>query len=586
MVKANSLVDLRQMRIAATEPEQVSPGSALASCRGAFIGVALMSGVINLLYLTGSFFMLEVYDRVLPSRSVPTLIALGVIAFVLYAFQGALDLIRGRIFVRIGTMLDNSLVSRIYDASIHLSVSQRKVDPLQPSRDLDQVRQFLGSGGPVAFLDLPWIPVYLLICFVFHFWIGIAAVVGALILIALTLLTEHGTKEATRTATANATRRWHAGEASRRNAEVIQALGMADQLGGQWQKANSDYLTANSRISDVVLGLSSLSKMFRTALQSFVLALGAWLVIHQEATGGIMIASSILVARALAPVEMAIGQWKGFVSARLAWRRLGEVLATMPKQQQMRLPAPTRTLSLEGVTLVPPGAANANVWEVSLSLAAGDALGVVGNSASGKSSLARALVGVWPPARGPVRLDGASLDQWSPQRLGPHIGYMPQDVELFAGSVAENIARFEPGFKPEAVIAAARAADIHELIVKLPGGYDMQIGEQGNALSAGQKQRVALARALYRNPFLVVLDEPNSNLDAEGDEALTQAILGVRARGGIVVIVAHRPTAIAGCNLLMMMAGGRCQMVGGKDEVLAAITRPAAARQVGERARG
>ncbi|WP_420103491.1 type I secretion system permease/ATPase [Bosea sp. (in: a-proteobacteria)] len=548
-----------------------APEQSLAECRQALIGVTLLSAVINMLYLTSSFFMLEVYDRVIPSRSLPTLAALCVIALVVYGFQGVLDLIRGRVFVRMGALLDARLSDRAYRAGLDLALRRRAGDPQQPSRDLDQLRQFLWSGGPVGFLDLPWIPVYLLICFAFHPWIGAAAMAGAAVLVVLTLMTDRGARQATQASNAHAMRRSLAAEASRRSAEAIHVLGMRQAMGERWHAANSAYLETSGRASDVVAGYGAFSKVFRTALQSMVLALGAWLVIRQEATGGIIIAASILVSRALAPVEAVIGHWKGFVAASSAWRRLDATLGAEP-MAAMALPAPCRTLAVENLMLAPPGAETASVVDVSFVLQAGTALGVIGRSASGKSSLVRALVGIWPAAKGAVRLDGAAIAQWPSEILGPHLGYMPQESELFAGTIAENIARFAKDAPAEAVIAAARAAGIHDLVLRLPNGYDTVIGEAGTMLSAGQRQRVALARALYGDPFLVVLDEPNSNLDQEGDLALTQAIEGIKARGGIAVVVAHRPAAVAACDLLLMMAGGRAQAFGPRDEVLAAVT--------------
>lgn len=398
----NPVLELRQKLAAEfAPPAQPKLADALAECRSACIGAAMVSAVINLLYLTGSFFMLEVYDRVIPSRSIPTLLALCVIVLVLYVFQGLLDMIRGRIFVRIGSLLDARLSERIYRTVVDLAVHQRQIDALQPSRDLDQVRQFLWSGGPVGFLDLPWIPLYLLICFLFHPWLGVAAIGGALILVALTVLTDRGTQAASRAGAGHAEKRSRIVEASRRNAELIHALGMKGTMGERWQNANRDYLAASRNASDVVASFGAGSKVFRTALQSMVLALGAWLVINHEATGGIMIASSILVARALAPVETVIGHWKGFVAARMAWSRL-EALLAEPPPPMMTLPAPTRTLTVEQIMLVPPGAQAPNVFDLSLTLSAGSALGVIGRSASGKSSLARALVGIWTPVKGSV----------------------------------------------------------------------------------------------------------------------------------------------------------------------------------------
>ena len=547
----------------------------LASCRHAFFGVGLMSGMINVLYLTGSFFMLEIYDRVLPSRSVPTLIGLAIIAFVLYAFQGILDIFRGRVLARIGASLDEALNGRVFDLVVRLPLKARTSgDGLQSVRDLDQVRGFLSSLGPTALFDLPWMPLYLGICFIFHFWIGMTAVVGALILIVVTLLTELRTREPAKAAVETGAARNVLVSASRRNAEVLQAMGMRGRMGALWSSSNAKFLDSQLRASDVAGGFGALSKVLRLALQSAVLGVGAYLVIQQQATAGVIIAGSILTSRALAPVELAIANWRGFVAARQSWKRLIDLMAALPpRDAPLQLPRPSAALSVEGVSAAPPGAQRFVVQDVAFTLKAGNGLGVIGPSASGKSSLARVLVGVWSPMRGKVRLDGAALEQWDPEDLGPHVGYLPQDVELFAGTVAENICRFDPGADPEAILAAAKAANVHDLILRLPDGYETQIGESGEALSAGQRQRVALARALYGDPFLVVLDEPNSNLDAEGEQALTQAILSARARGRIVVVIAHRPSALASVDLVLVMADGRAQAFGPKDEVLSKVLR-------------
>ena len=553
--------------------------AALGQCRSAFIGVALMSGLVNVLYLTGSFFMLEVYDRVIPSRSVPTLIGLSALALVLYAFQGVLETIRARILARIGAALDESLSGRVFDLVVRAPLKgTSQGDGLLPLRDLDQIRAFLAGTGPSAFFDLPWMPVYLAICFLFHPLIGVAALLGLAVLGALTFLTDTASKGPTQAATGHGMRRNGLAEAGRRNAEVLTAMGMQQRLAARWALANHDYRAAHQTVSDVGGGYGAGSKVFRMALQSGVLALGAWLVIHNEATAGVIIASSILVSRALAPAEMTIANWKGFVAARQSWHRLSGLLARMPPEAQPHaLPAPRDSITVEGASIAPPGTPRLVVQDVSFGLKAGQGLGIIGPSASGKSSLVRALVGVWPPVRGKVRFDGAALDQWSSTDLGAHIGFLPQEVELFAGTVAENIARFEPGAPSEAVIAAARAAGVHELILRLPEGYDTRIGEGGSGLSAGQRQRIGLARALYRDPFLVVLDEPNANLDSEGENALTEAIAGVRRRGGVCVVVAHRPSALAALDLILMMADGRAQAFGPKDEILKRVLRPAPA---------
>jgi PrtD family type I secretion system ABC transporter len=553
--------------------ERSELAAALTSCRGAFVATALLSGMSNVLMLTGAMFMLEVYDRVLPSRSVPTLIGLAILAGGLYVALGLLDLIRGRILARIGISLDEAMSERIYQTIVRLpAIVGSRNDGAAPMRDLDTVRAFLGGIGPVALFDLPWMPVYLGICFAFHFWIGMTATTGAFILVILTLLTEWRVLKPTRTAAQLAQSRNTMIEASRRNSEALVAMGMLPHLMGRWSKVNADYLASNRHASDAAGGFGAISKVARMMLQSAVLGVGAYLVIYQQASAGIIIAGSILSARALAPIDIAIAHWRGWVAARQSWERLRALLARIPSDTEpMPLEPPHKSLVIENASVVPPGEQKPVVRDLSLKLQRGNALGVIGPSASGKSSFARMLVGYWAPAQGKVSLDGAALDQWSPNMLGRYVGYLPQHVELLSGSVAQNISRFEPDADPKAIRAAAATAGVHDMIVSLEGGYDTQIGERGTALSAGQAQRIALARALYRDPFLVVLDEPNSNLDAEGDAALTQAILSIRARGGIAVVIAHRPSAIAGVDLLLAMKEGRAVTFGPKDEVLAKV---------------
>jgi PrtD family type I secretion system ABC transporter len=551
-------------------------GEALRACRGAFIGVFMMSCIINLLYLTGSIFMLEVYDRVLPSRSVPTLVGLVVIATGLYMAQGFLDLLRGRILGRVGTALDEALNARVFDIVVRLPlVAGGRSEGLQPLRDLDNVRSFLGSMGPGAFFDLPWLPFYLAICFAFHVMIGVTALVGAIFLVGLTLITEYMSRQPAREAMSLAARRNDLAAASRRNAEVLVAMGMAERLNRRWNEANEKYLAGNQNASDVSGGLGAVSKVMRMMLQSAVLGVGAYLVIHQEATAGIIIAGSILSARALAPVDLAIAHWKGFVAARQSWHRLNTLLEKMPERAaQTLLQNPSSRLSVEGVAVAAPGDQRVIIADVTFALQAGNGLGVIGPSGSGKSSLIRALVGVWSPFRGKVRIDGAALDQWSSDVLGQCVGYLPQDVELFAGSVAQNICRFDPDAKSDKIIAAAKEAGVHDMIIKMRDGYNTQVGEQGTALSAGQAQRVALARALYGDPFLIVLDEPNSNLDTEGDEALSRAVRAARERGAIVVVVAHRPVGIEAVDQILVLKDGRMQAFGPKEQVLAQVLQP------------
>ncbi|ARQ13517.1 protease secretion system ABC transporter ATP-binding protein PrtD (plasmid) [Rhizobium etli] len=555
---------------ATSSNRSANPASALRDCRTAFIGIGIASTLVNILYLTGSFFMLEVYDRVLPSRSIPSLIALCLLALLLYGFQGVFDLIRGRMLVRIAGALDESLSGRIYRALVKAPLKLKmEGDGLQGIRDLDQVRSFLSGIGPAAFFDLPWLPFYVVICFLFHPVIGMVAVAGGMILTLLTYLTNRGTQVPAKKAAEAGGYRNAFAQASQRNAEVVQAMGMSGRMTERWERRNAEYRDENRRTSDIGNGYGAMSKVFRMALQSGVLAAGAVLVIEGQASPGIIIAGSILTARALAPVELAIGNWRGLVSARQSWQRLKDLLKALPETEtSLALPSPQERLSVEALGSGPPAAQRLAVIDVTFTIRAGSALGVIGPSASGKSSLARAIIGIWPAYRGSVRLDGAALDQWDSVALGKHIGYLPQDVELFAGTVAENISRFDPDATSEGIVAAAKAARVHDLILRLPNGYDTEIGEGGMALSAGQRQRVALARALYGDPFLVVLDEPNSNLDAEGEQALSEAIMNVRTRGGIVVVVAHRPSALASVDFVLTMHEARMQAFGPKEEVL------------------
>jgi PrtD family type I secretion system ABC transporter len=547
----------------------------LVSCRRIFWGLAAFSGLSNILMLTGSFFMLQVYDRVLPGRSVPTLIALMALATMLYLFQGALDLVRNRISVRVGRHLDETLGLRVFDSMVRLPLMTRgDGDGLQPLRDLDQVRSFLASGGPAALFDLPWMPVYLGICFLFHFWIGVTALIGASVLITITILTETRTRGPTKAFARFAVSRSSLAAEGRRNAEVLQAMGMRRQAALRWRESNQKYLAAHEAASDVASGLGGMSKVFRTILQSLVLAVGAYLVINQESTAGIIIAGSILTARALAPVELAIANWKGFVGARQSGQRLDQLLRLLPKEEEpLALPPPTEVLAVDQIHVAAPGSEKLILNDVSFKLWRGQGLGIIGPSGSGKTSLARALVGVWPQLRGRIKIDNASLEQWSSEALGRHIGYLPQDVELFDGSIAANISRFDSKATPAGVLEASRAAGAHDLILSFADGYGTKVGEGGMTLSAGQRQRIGLARAFYGNPFLVVLDEPTSNLDSDGEEAFTEAILSVRRRGGIVVVIAHRPKALDGVDHVLVLAEGRVQSFGRKEDVLNKVLR-------------
>ena len=419
-------------------------GEAMRACRFAFIGVGLVSAIVNVLYLTGSFFMLEVYDRVLPSQSIPTLIGLSILVLMLFAFQGLFDFIRGRVLVRIGSALDDKLNGAVYDALVRLPlIAGPRAEVFAPLRNLDQVRSFMSGMGPAAFFDLPWIPFYLFICFAFHPILGWTATVGALLLVVLAILTEVLTKKHSGALQTLATQRHTLAESGRRNAEVLGAMGMGRRLQAAWRTKNNEFLASSQHIADIVGALGALSKILRMVIQSGVLAVGAYLVIRQEATAGLIIAGSILAARALAPVELTIGNWKGFVQARQSWGKLKEAFSLVPQTPMLiDLPPPKETLSVEAVSAAPPGGDRLVVQDATFALKRGDGLGIIGPSASGKSSLARTIAGVWTPVRGKVRLDGAALEQWAPDALGAHIGYLPQNVELLAGTVGQNISRF------------------------------------------------------------------------------------------------------------------------------------------------
>ncbi|WP_105383052.1 type I secretion system permease/ATPase [Neorhizobium alkalisoli] len=557
-------------------PPQHKAAAVVPASRLAILGIALISGVVNLLALTSPLFMLQVYDRVLTSGSLPTLIGLAILTAGLFAIQCLLDVVRARVLLRIGESFDRRLSGRVHGAIIRLPLLTRMPgDGLQPLRDLDNARGFLQSQAPTAFFDLPWMPLYLGICFLFHVWIGTTALIGALVLITLTLVTNALSQKPARETVQHNISRNALMEAARRNAEVIHAMGLGRRIANRWEKSNSAYLGANRRAGDVAGTLGGISRSMRLVIQSAMLGVGAWLVIRQEVSAGVMIASSIMMGRALAPVDLAISSWKPFLMARQSSARLDALLAKMPAEVSvMELPVPERELRVENVAIVPPGEKKPSVTGVQFAIRAGSALGIIGPSGSGKSTLSRILVGAWLPAAGKVRIDGASLDQWDREILGCHIGYLPQGVELFEGTIAENIARFDENADPQAIVEAAQTAGAHELILRFEQGYETQIGEGGSALSAGQRQRIGLARALYGNPFLVVLDEPNANLDTDGEIAVVKAIASVRERGGIAVIVAHRPSAIAACDMVLMMDGGQMKAFGPRDQVLAKILKP------------
>lgn len=547
---------------------------ALTESRGSFVATGVFSLIINLLMLTAPLYMLQIYDRVLASRSESTLIALTVLAGGMLLIMGMLDLVRSRVLVRIGTRLGLSLNPSVFSATFERSLRGEQGGRSQPLRDLDNLRQFLTGPGPFALFDAPWVPFYLGLVFLFHPVLGFIALGGALLLFVLAVLNELLTRRLLNEANTAVTSAYGFAETTLRNAEALEAMGMLSGIFSRWNARHRRGLALQGQASDRAGTLTASSKAVRMFLQVAILGAGASLAIQQIITPGVMIAASIIMGRALAPVEQAIGQWRHFIAARSSYRRLKELLNDAPSNPpRTALPPPKGRLAIENVIVVPPGAQRPVLKGISFQLEPGDALGVIGPSAAGKTSLARLLVGVWQPYAGSVRLDGAELDRWQREDLGPHIGYLPQDVELFTGTIAENISRFAEEVDPEKVVRAAQRAGVHEMILKLPQAYDTQINEDGSILSGGLQQRVGLARAIYGEPALVVLDEPNSNLDSAGDQSLTEAILDLRKRLATVVVMAHRPSAIAAVDKLLMLRDGKIEAFGPKQEVLAKVTR-------------
>ncbi len=548
-------------------------------------GVGGISVIINILMLTGPLFMLQVYDRVLSSGSIPTLVVLGILAFTLYCFYGLLDMLRSRILLRTGQYIDARISETVFKISTAAPVLiGPQAERLHPVRDLDIVRQFLSGPGPSALCDTPWMPFYLIIIYLFHPLLGVVATVGALIICSLIGLNEWMSKEPTKEAQIQTTARQALVDSARFNSEAVKAMGMISALQGRWRMQNNGYRKKQRKAADTATYFSVLTKTIRFILQSAMLGFGAWLTIQQEVTGGVMIAGSIMTSRALSPIEVAVSQWRGFVAARQAYARLRDIMARMPdRSDQLELPFPTSSLSVDQMSCAPIGSRQPIVQGISLELEAGQAMGIIGPSGSGKSTFAKALVGVVPTLSGSVRFDGSELKQWSDDHHGRIIGYLPQDIQLIEGTVAEVISRFEPNASSEAIIEAAQLADLHDMISHLPEGYNTHIGSSGFALSGGQRQRIALARALYGNPFLLVLDEPNSNLDSQGEAALTQALLAMKERGGIVVIIAHRPSALAAADMVLCLREGKVQAFGPKNEILSKVLAPVQSQGVAQK---
>lgn len=548
--------------------------SARKQSRGLFWTVALFSAFANLLMLTGPLYMLQVYDRVLGSRSVETLIALSLLVAFLYGVMGVLDYARGRIMARAGARFQALLDGRVFDAMVRRSAVTNDPKAQTGLADLESVQRLIGSPVLSAGFDIPWTPVFLAGITLFHPWLGLLALCGGAVLILMTLLNQAFSRTPIGQANMATHKAGLISEDIRKEAEMIQSMGMRGAALSRWQGARDTALAETVHANDVSGSFLSVSKTLRMFLQSAMLGLGAYLVLQNEVTAGAMIAASILLGRALAPIEMVIGQWSAVQRAMRGWSNLAELLDTVPPEpERTRLPKPKAKLAAQALTVVPPGEKRASLKNVSFEVTPGQAVGVIGPSAAGKTTLARALTGVWAPAGGTVRLDGAALEQYAPDVLGRHIGYLPQRVQLFDGTIAQNIARLAESPDSEKVVAAAKAADAHEMIVKLPDGYDTRISAGGGRLSGGQMQRIGLARALYDDPVIVILDEPNSNLDNDGSVALNKAIRALKADGKSVLIMAHRPAAIQECDTLLMLDHGSRVAFGPKDKVLREVVQ-------------
>jgi ATP-binding cassette subfamily C protein len=537
--------------------------------------VGIFSGVINMLALTGSIYMLQVYDRVLTGRSIPTLVALSALALGLFLLQAVIEVVRVRVMTRLGARIERDLLQPVHDLVLRLPLAGRSPqEVMQPLRDMETIRGFTSGQGLLALVDLPWMPLYLAFVFLLHPLLGWVSLLGMIVLVCLALLTEIRLREPTKLANEASGRRYQIAEQTRRNVESIRAMGFGDRAAQRFFAVSRDFFAATERTGDVAGTLSTISRMIRMILQSAIIGLGAWLVLKGQMTAGAIIAASIVMGRALAPVELAIANWRTFVAARQARQRLAGLLHVLEQQiKPIDLPLPTQTLEAEGVAVAAPGQRQPIIRNARMKLKSGDVLAVLGPSGAGKSTLARALVGAWPVLAGSVRLDGAPFEQYPVAKIGRAVGYLPQDVELFQGTIADNIARLDPEPDEAAVIAAAQAANVHDLILRLPDGYKTVLGESGASLSTGQRQRVGLARALYGNPFLIVLDEPNAHLDSDGEQALIGAIRGVSARGGIVIVIAHRPAVLEAANLAALVIDGEMKAFGPRDEVLQALTQ-------------
>ncbi len=545
----------------------------LGLCRSMFLWAGTFSVFINVLVLVPSIYMLQIYDRVLSGRNVTTLLVLTLVGIGLIAVYSGLDMVRSQIMVRIGGRLNELLGERVFAAIFKSAVLRADGGSSQPVRDFDTVREFLTGQGLFALFDAPWMPIYTALVFLIHPMLGVVALLGGIVIFSLALANELSTRGLLTESSLHSMGANRYIDTSLRNVEALEAMGMLGGIHQRWQTRRLRSLQLQARASDHAGMLVSASKFVRIVLQMLILGVGAYYVIQNEISAGLMIAASIIMGRALAPIELAVATWKQFVAARGAYSRLSELLSRIPvRPESMPLPAPRGDIAVENIIVAAPGGRLPILRGISFNVAAGDMIGVIGPSGAGKSTLARTLVGVWPVYSGTVRLDGADIATWDKSRLGPHLGYLPQDIELFEGTIAENISRFGES-DADKVVAAAQHAGVHQLILNLPNGYDTQVGAGGITLSAGQRQRVALARALYDDPAFLVLDEPNSNLDTEGDNALTKAMIEVKAKRQTAVVITHRLHILAQVDYIMALNQGVIEKFGTREQILSQFMR-------------
>ncbi|MCZ2720974.1 type I secretion system permease/ATPase [Marinomonas sp. 15G1-11] len=542
-------------------------GALKASKRG-FIAAGFFSLFINLLMLTSPLYMLQVYDRVVASRSLETLFFLTMIMVLMFSVMGTLEWVRSRILVRLSNQMDQYLSQRVYSAMFELGVRSPNQRTSQPLSDLTSLRQFMTGNGLFAFFDAPWMPIYIGLLFIFHPAFGWFSLGAAIVLIIVAVFNEKTTKKLLTEANGENVKAQSLATGNLRNAEVLHAMGMLPNIMGRWYQQHQTFLEKQTNASDKAGIFSNLSKVLRMIFQSLILGLGAYFVVINEMSPGMMIAGSILMGRALAPVDLIINSWTGFNNARASYGRLSEVLKAIPaNERNMQLPTPTGRVDVENLLVIPPASKTPALRGVNLEVQVGELVGIVGPSAAGKSTLARALLGIWPASNGAVRIDGAEIQHYNRDELGPHIGYLPQDIELFNGTVSENIARFSE-VDADKVVLAAKKAGVHELILRLPNAYDTIIGTDSGALSGGQRQRIGLARALYGTPKVVILDEPNSNLDEQGEQALAQTLQILKAQKTTTFVISHRTSILRSIDKLLVMREGQVQFFGPRDEVM------------------